>query len=249
LVIAKNDKKWAIKTSRNTGVTLTDVRTKVTLNKMGAYLKDHKGDFAGAIGVFYSEIEPFIKADTLSPAPTPVATAEQDSSWSTMLWVFGVFGAVGAAIVIGIWWKVQREKAEAERLRLEQEAELEAEREYREMLRRSENEARRAAQAAAAVTVAAANPWPRKSYKQPVSTVEPTKKRVVERVRDTTIVPVVTTVPTYSSRRDDDDDSYSRRSSSYSSSSSSDSYSSWDSSSSSSSSSSFDGGGSSSSFD
>ena len=250
LVIAKADRKMAIKTTRNTGILYTDARTKATLNLLKEPLRN--GSYAGAINTFYDDSAKYLVPDKLS---TPVVAPAVAQSESSNFW-YWVFGGGLFAICIGIagmWWRsIVKERERQERLELEREAAeaREAERRARrqEELRRSHEESlKRAApfvNAAAATTLAseASRVFRDKPKVQPKPATTPSVTPARKRYDDTpAVIPVPVPTSSYSSSSSrDDDDSWSRSSSSYSASSS------WSSSDSSSSSSSFDGGGSSS---
>jgi len=251
LVIAKNDKKWAIRTTRNTGQTLTDVQSKQVLNKMGAYVKEHKGDFAGAMTVYFASIEPFIQRPVVPDAPVATVTPVVEEDHTVAYVASGALALILAGLGIAYWVRVQREEAErleAERQEALREYESRQERErQRQRERIAEHEANKKNHVANGVVAGAAIAYTASSYTTPKQTPKkqaPVSKPAAKRSDDYTpvIVPVPVSTSSWSSR---DDDSSSSRSS-WSDSSPSSSSSSYDSSSSSSS---YDGGGSSSSFD
>ena len=131
LVIAKGDKTWAIKTTRNVSKTFTDYDAKHVLNQMKDYLKQNKGDFAGAVSLFYSEIPQYLKLlpeDVPAAQSVPPAEAvEQESSfpaWGFLLTGIGLL--LGAAYLVNraldkkdeeIKARLLREEAIRERIR------------------------------------------------------------------------------------------------------------------------------------
>lgn len=219
LVIAKSDKKWAVKTTRNTGRTLTDIQTKQVLEKMKQHLKSNPGDFGGAVATYYTTIAPLvapIPGDTIAVA----ASAVPEADYQLMLWLL----LAGVPIVFGIGyfaWTKYRDQKEKELLEEERKKRAARQIELNARMERINRETREAAREREAAVVANPlfyQPAPKSSY---TASAPPPPKR---RESSTTYMPVPVPV----------DNSWSRSSSSWSSSSDPSSY---------------DGGGSSGSFE
>ncbi len=247
LVIVKNDKKWAIRTTRNTGQTFTDVQSKVVLKHMGERYKSSGKDFYPAINLFLDETLPFVqKVADVSTNPVVPVQHKEDYTW--VLYLGGLLLLMTGG---GIWYTMWENKKRIERdnriaklaaERREQERERDAIRRQRNLdaQLRTKTELSKPIAYGAGVTAAAYSP---SAYTRTYTPTPPAPKREVKKEEPKKSSSYYESTSTYSSRSNDDD-SYSRsNSSSYSSPSSSSSYDS------SSSSSSYDGGGSSSSFD
>ena len=260
LVVAKGDKKWAIRTTRNTGITLTDANSKNILNKMKAKMAETHGDLNSALLVYYQEIRPLVQRPAEQVVP-PVKKADDSEYWMWLLaGILSVFG-IGGGYAYYAHNKRKREFEEFMR-KAEEEAELRRIRARQQMKEREDRQAKEAKNnvtpaVAAAVVGASAIAYNKPSENFSITKrannvtrtspapAKPAPKKDSKKSSESTYVPIP--VPVSS------DDSWSRSSSSSSWSSSSDSSSSSSSSSwssdSSSSSSSYDGGGSSGSWD
>lgn len=248
LVVAKDDKQWAIRTTRNTGITLTDANSKDILNKMKKRMSETKGDMFSVLMLYHQEIKPLVQKPAIEAIPVAPKKPDDSDYW---IWVLGgilSLFAIGGGCAYYKHNKRKREfeeymkKVEEERIRREQQ--MIRERNLKAQIAEREKQASNLTPAVVAASAVAAAPYIKPSEKFSLTNkeVKPrTKPKTEVKKTESTYVPVPVPIPVSS------DDSWSRSSSS-SSWSSSDSNSSW-SSDSSSSSSSYDGGGSSGSWD
>lgn len=181
LVISKGDKSWAIKTSREVSGTLTDYNAKHLLSQMGQYLKGHKGDFAGAVVLFYSEIPQYLKAP---PLPEPVASsasvvdataAPEDDGISGWIWfsLFGLF-AVSGLLLLRHWFKQQEAKAQRQ---------AEAEAEIVSRIRQRNQEQQEAAREARNTNMYSSQPHREAPVRKPSPVPPPIDKSELDRRR------------------------------------------------------------------
>lgn len=114
LVIATSDKSWAIKTSREVSGTFTDYNAKKLLNQMGAYLKKNKGDFAGAVILFYTEVPQYLKAPPKEVPVTPTANVQsaEDEGFPGWAWALLCVLFVGGDSIAIYLWLAKKDEAE-----------------------------------------------------------------------------------------------------------------------------------------